>query len=376
MIEGPRAARDEGEIHAAAALADSVFYPDGTGDMGSWFPTLFHPGNRENLRVFVDDGRPVALAGFTVNDIVIHGARLRAACAGAVCTAPSHQGRGLASRLMEDLVARAREQGAQLLLVSGARHLYVRMGCVDAGLYRTAVVERGSAPPAGGCEVREATAADVPELAAALCAEPVRFVRSPDEWRLLLESRVLQCKPSRTWVAAFQGAAGYLCAQEPREEGGARVIKVLEIAGPRACVLAALAGIFRETGADRISIEMLDADHELRALCEAHGLPTLCRGFPGTVKIIDPRGLFDALGPWIEQRLTSEEARRFSIDTDHGVVFRLGGEKLAASSDAEVTARVFGSLTHAAADPGATALGRLLARLFPVPLVGYGLSYI
>jgi hypothetical protein len=85
MIEGPRAAR-EGELPAVVGLSNRVFYPDGGIDMGRVFPTLFLAVNAVNLRVFVDDGTPVSLAGMTVHDLRIDDVVVRAACIGSVCT--------------------------------------------------------------------------------------------------------------------------------------------------------------------------------------------------------------------------------------------------------------------------------------------------
>ncbi len=139
MLQGPRAAHEE-EIDALIGLATDAFNPDGVPagnpDMGAAFPTLFCPDNLPNLRIVTDEGRPVSMAGFTVREISVQGTRIRVACVGAVCTLASHRGRGIAAAIMEDVAAEAGARGAVMLLISGGRGLYRRMGCIDAGMWQ------------------------------------------------------------------------------------------------------------------------------------------------------------------------------------------------------------------------------------------------
>ena len=182
-LDGPRAARAD-ELPAVVDLANTVFGESSPHDLGRWFPWLFCRENLDHLRVFVDEGRPVALAGFMVKHVVVPGASFIAALVGAVCTLKSHRGRGLGTRLMDDCTAAARAAGASMLLISGGRGLYRRMGCIDAGRYVTVKVPRGADPAPADRQrlVREWRIADVPRLTELHRAEPVRFDRTEDEF--------------------------------------------------------------------------------------------------------------------------------------------------------------------------------------------------
>ncbi|HEY9593141.1 MAG TPA: GNAT family N-acetyltransferase, partial [Spirochaetia bacterium] len=206
MIEGPRAAT-QGELDAAGKLADEVFYPDGRVSMPSAFPALFSASNLRNLRVMVDNGAPVALAGCIVGAVSVYGALIPTASIGAVCTREFHRGMGLAGRVVEDALDEARGQGAVLALVSGGRSLYRRMGCIDAGLYRSIRVDRGVALPRIDVSLREWTPSDEPTLHALHHAEPIRHVRDPWTMGLALRTGLLFCKHGRTWVASMGGMA-------------------------------------------------------------------------------------------------------------------------------------------------------------------------
>jgi GNAT superfamily N-acetyltransferase len=288
MIEGPRAARAD-ELPAVVALSNSVFSPDGPSDMGRIFPTLFSAGNVGNLRIMVDRGRPVALSGMKLQDLQLDTAVVRAACIGSVCTAEAWRGQGLAARLMDDCVGAARAQGASLLLVSGGRGLYRRMGCVDAGLFSVIQVQRGGRVPDVSCEVREWTEADVADLEALHAKERIRFVREPGEMRTLLRTKSLHARPGSTWVVrTAEGTAAYLCVSGPDPRTKPGVLVAREIAGSRSAVLAAARPILDASSAERLDIEVPASDQELHAFARACGCAIRSAGMHGTVKIIDP----------------------------------------------------------------------------------------
>ncbi len=249
MIEGPRAVLPA-ELDAVVRLANTVFRRGDDADMGTSFPTLFDADNLENLQIMLDEGRPVALAGGVLRDLCLAGTKIRVGLVGAVCTLEEFRGQGMAGRVVEAVVARSAEQGAVAVLVSGGRGLYRRMGCVDAGLWRTVRVEETSSLPRLGCDVAEWTGRDIPEMAALYQAEPVRFERGMEEMRTLLESRSLHARPGRTWVCRLgQKLAAYVCTTGPEQRSGERVLKALEIAGSRHALLAALPAICAATGA-------------------------------------------------------------------------------------------------------------------------------
>jgi GNAT superfamily N-acetyltransferase len=374
-LEGPRAARFD-ELPAVVEMSNTVFGQGAPHDMGRWFPTLFCRENLGHLRVFVDDGRPVALAGYTLERVVVPGASFVAALVGSVCTLASHQGRGLGSRLMEDCTAAARAEGASVLLISGGRGLYRRMGAIDAGRYATVKVPRGAmpdAPAAGRRSVREWRISDVPRMSELQRAEPVRFERTEDQLMAYLRTGRVSCRPCRTWVACAPGeparVEAYLCVQESRETPEGRIISVQEFGGSRGTVLESLASILQEMGADRAEIDCLGSDQELPRLAASRGLTTVARGFQGTVKAIDPPRLLPALkrfaGPTVTVWASAE-----------GFTVRLGTESFDVRGLDEVTAFLFGSVERQPLMPGPGPLRAALESGFPIPLPDYGLTYI
>jgi len=356
MIEGPRAAREE-ELPGVVRLANEVFYPDGSVDMGRVLPMLFSAVNAGNLRVFVDDGTPVALSGMTVQDIRLDEVVVRAACIGSVCTLDDYRGQGLAARLVDDCVAAASAQGVSLLLVSGGRGLYRRMGCVDAGLFTVIRVGRDCRLPPGSCRVREWTEADLPELEALHTQEPVRFVRAPGEMRSLLRTRALHARSARTWIVRVgERTAGYLCVSEPDEKTGPGVLIAREIAGSRHAILSAAHPIMDACHLECLDIEVPASDAETIFLAGAFGCAIRSAGMHGTLKIIDTARFFKALEPRFQARLSAEDrAVHLSYNTT-------------AAAAEDLAALVFGSVER---EPP-----QVLRSVFPLPLPAYGLNYV
>jgi hypothetical protein len=359
MIEGPRAAREE-ELPAVVRLSNEVFSPDGSIDMGTVFPRLFARDTLENLRVFVDGSTPVSLAGLTVQDLAIDNVVIRAACIGSVCTRKSHRGLGLAARLTEDCIAAASERGASLILVSGSRGLYRRIGCIDAGLYRLIRMNRASRRPEVSCTVREWTESDLADLHALHERENVRFIRAPGEMAALLRTRVLHCLPSRTWIVRVGGKA----------EAYVSVAKSMarEHAGSRRAILAAVPAILEASGIECLELEVTASDPEMTCLASSFGLASRITGRNGTLKITDRKSFFAALSPRVPASL--------SIECGNAAVFAAGSESMNVSSDEDLAALVFGSVERQPPDPGPGRLGELLRAVFPLPLPGYGLNYI
>ena len=100
--------------------------------------------------------------------LLVAGWRVRSGYVGGVVTAPEHRGRGVASALMRDGVAFARERRQALLVLRGIPDFYGRFGYADVMEVTEHVVERAPilALPASSYLVRPATLDDAPTLRA------------------------------------------------------------------------------------------------------------------------------------------------------------------------------------------------------------------
>ena len=120
------------------------------------------------LRGAFSDG--AFLGGCLVSERLLcaHSARLRSGYVGSVVTHPEHRRQGVATALMQDALALARERRQALLVLRGIPGFYHQFGYVD-------VLELGEhlispaevlALPFGDCRIRPASLADAPDLLA------------------------------------------------------------------------------------------------------------------------------------------------------------------------------------------------------------------
>lgn len=360
------------ELFQLVELANRVFRAQRNGDMGAEYPLVFEAPNAENLRVARYDGRIVAHVGLCIRDAHILGAPVRIASIGAVATDPDHRGHGLASRLMAEARAQAVADGASLMLISGGRGLYHRLGFVEVGLFHQYRVPAGAADP--GIEVTEYQRDDLPALIALYQAEPVRFMRHISDWHKLVAAGMLMNQPADIRVIRHGNAiVGYAGVQRPRT--GAEAARVREIAGSRSALAGALPAIAQEYEAAAAEVVTWSTDAEWRSQAMSRGWRWTPMSFPGTLGIIDPGQFFAAVRPLIAERLGSE----LKIEpAGEGARLSARGESVVLETMGQLTALVFGGETEEArcVPPLPEGVHEAVATAFPLPLLWYGYNYV
>ncbi|MHC4480992.1 MAG: GNAT family N-acetyltransferase [Planctomycetota bacterium] len=383
-IEGPRGA-SAAELDAVVALADSVFRPGAESSMREEFPLLFREENAENLRIFADGASVVAHVGMLLREVSLLGMRHLCCCVGSVCTDPEYRGQGLATRLLEDARQRAVRQGADIFLVSGGRGLYRRFGFVDVGSYGIYTVKRRQLPGEGGYALRSWRPGDLAALVRIHAAEPVRFIRTPEDFLAFLQTGKVACVAGDTVVVVPKGSdqpVAYMCCQfgsapwERKQDEDA--ISVREVAGPRWALAHGMRLLLQERGAARLDLHHLGSDVEMAALAVGLGWRGEERGFPGTVGIVDPLRFWEACAPLFAERLGPERAERLQLDAADTLRLCYGDNELVLDGMGAFTRLVF-LPRHRRRDlklDRRSALTAVLDELFPLPLVDYGLNYI
>ncbi|MGQ9524064.1 MAG: GNAT family N-acetyltransferase [Armatimonadota bacterium] len=367
--EGPMPCSPE-DIHLAVELANRVFRPNSTGDMGAEYPLLFSKSNAQNLLVVKARGRVISLVGLCIRDAAILGYRIRTVSVGSVCTDPAFRGRGLASALMHDAIERSRSQGCSLMLISGDRSLYRRLGAVPVTAFQACTVAADCVPAVSGVvQVFDVEAQNAPILAGLYQREPVRFRRSMDDWRALLGARMLMNRPADFFTAEQDGVpTAYVCVQRPGRDG---IPAIREYAGSRCAVRLMLPWICRRYSADAVDLTLMPGDLDMFHILQAESLTVRPQSFDGTVCLIDPPVFFGALTGLVSERVW-DLGLAVSWQGEEAV-FTLGAESLVWRGLAEITARVFEGIP---ADAQPSPLITALRSVFPVPLLWYGLNYV
>jgi predicted N-acetyltransferase YhbS len=361
------------ELFDLVDLANRVFRAGRPGDMGSEYPLVFEAPNAEQLLVARGGGRIVSHVGVCLRDATLLGAPVRVASIGAVATDPEHRGQGLASRLMELARRHAVERGASLMLISGHRGLYHRLGYVEVGSFLTSTLPAGDPDPA--VAVTPFAEDDLPAVVSLYQSEPVRFLRPLEDWHKLVAASMLMNQPADLLVLR-QGNAivGYAGVQRPSPSrpGPARV---REIAGSRTAMAAALPGIARQYGCEAAELVTWPSDAEWRSQAALRGWNWSLTPFPGTLGVIDPPRFLGAISPLVEERLGTDLRLE---PAGEGARLHAGGESVTLDSMGQLTALLFGGDTpEARAVPELPAAVRAACDVaFPLPLLWYGYNYI
>jgi len=384
---GPRLARLEDR--AACDRLGAICFGGGAAEENETISML---PSGDTYAIFSQD-KPVAQIGIFherlhVNENVIHIGSI-----GGVCTHPEHRGQGLASQLMETCTQQLVKEKASLMLISGDRGLYLRLGCVPAGLFNRFTLRAGPIRAGlDGLTLRPVTPAD-----AALCSrlyqsEAAHFARPIDRFAEALHdpwSYLL----SAGWIVALSGQpVAYFILGLPweysdRPEAGVRAIT--EYAGSRTAIAHALGRLLSQDPVgnhpplQEIWAQVAWQDVDLTQLLTRLGGEIIPEAlFDHTMRLINFPALMTGLRAYVRARLEPKLRR--------GLTFAQHGPLLGAQGgDACVIARQQDRLELSVADmtrlvmgapdapvisaPGA--LAEVLADLFPLPAFYPGLNY-
>ncbi|MBI4553855.1 MAG: GNAT family N-acetyltransferase [Candidatus Latescibacteria bacterium] len=379
-MDGPRSLRPE-EFESLCQLVNAVFRPDGSGRMERQYPLLFSEENFEHLLVMVDGKRVVSHVGTLTRDVSILGRTIQTISIGAVATYPEYRGQGLATALMQRAVQKGKEEGSAVMLISGGRGLYQRLGAVRVGQYAGFTVDR-EAIPTGAVEVVPAAPDDIPVMTRIYAREAVRYVRSVDDFRTNVASGWVCDRAGESLLIRQQGRPlAYAGVQRPRTSrpNEPAVARLVEIAGVRSAIVQALPALIERYGA-AVEVITLATDAEMAHLMKGYGITPAPVGYPGTVKILLPEHFIATFLDYIEMLVgtASSDRLRWKASNDH--IHFICGDQSATFDSSTLTQLCFG-VVEPDVDPRTvlpedTELRALLDAVFPLPLVWYGYNYV
>ena len=377
-MEGPRELQAP-EYESLCKLVNTVFRGDGAGRMEEQYPLLFASENFDHLLVMVDGGRVVSHVGALTRDISVMGCRITVMSIGAVATYESHRGQGLATKLMELAIRKAKDQDAVLMPISGGRGLYTRLGAKRIGQYAAYGVRR-SVLSSARTDVRPAKPSDLTAMTRLYAMESSRYVRSTADLKKVVDAAWICDRDGETMVIRQDGrAVAYVGIQKPRadrEEEEAGRARIVEIAGSRAALVRALPALLDLYGAGSLEIVTTGADLELASLLRSRGITATPQGFTGTVLVLQPERLLAVFEEYIGDVL-GPGALAWEV-AEGSVVLRCGGQEHAIASG-DLGALVFGMVPPDEDPIKAIASGPLrtaLESVFPLQLPWYGFNFV
>ncbi|MGB9797356.1 MAG: GNAT family N-acetyltransferase [bacterium] len=373
-MEGPRGTKKE-EFWQLIELVNLVFRPE-TRAMKEQYQILFSEENLENLRVIVEEGRPVSHIGTLERDIEIQGCRSRVGLVGAVCTHPDYRGRGYATLLLNDCIKRFEEHGCDFMLVSGIRRLYDSADCLLIGnVYRLEIRERDLWRFEKNNPISLSDSADehLEDMIKAYEEKKVKFIRPRKDWEIALKSRFVMDAPCEFLVIKEEEKfRGYLIVRV-WEEG--RMAEVREYAGDKKAIIDSVPYLFERYGLASLTIPVPWEDRELAKQIQDKGVFTTIVPIPGTVRLLNFSRLMERMRPYLRERIGEIADRLRFEEKEEKYSISLDGEELVIEGRRAITWVILSR-------PGGYEIvgeGKLLSYLreiLPIPFVWYGINYI
>ncbi len=389
QFDGPRLLR-LGELVASNRLFHICFdmpESDNETDLFADYVAPKHGGTY----VVAHEGKLVSQIGTFHHRIQVYDGTIQTGSIGGVCTHPDYRGRQLASHLLEYCTQQLVDEGANLMLISGARGTYTRLGNVPHGRYLDFSIKpkqgrRRSMPL--DLVVRKATSADTLICSMLYQAEPVHFVRQHSDFSAALHD------PARNeyihtdqWIVERAGQAlAYLFLGNPYEyELEAGIRHVAEYAGSRLALADAIDTIMITSTLQELSWPVAWQDIELTQLLQDSGYQGTVTPLNGqTLRIINFPAFMADLRPILRARLDANLLRGLRFEQSGPLLGGLGADRYAITrgSDrlevdgAAMTRLILGSTDGAPESirpPGA--LAEVVAALFPLPSFLPGLNY-
>lgn len=371
-MEGPRGTRRE-EFEDLINLVNLVFRPE-SQSMQREYESIFNEDNLENLRIIVEDGRPVSHIGTLEKDIRIFNCSSRVGLVGAVCTHPDYRGRGYATLLLNDCIERFKEHGCDFMLVSGARRLYDSADCLFVGsVIRLEIMRRDlwRFDKRDDLSVEDFREEDLEDMMKAYEEKEVRFVRDRRDWEIALRCGQVMNAPSNFLVVKEKGRfKGYLIVHFSKGTGDVR-----EYGGDREALMDAIPILFEKYQLQALSFPIPCEDGEFARRIQDKGVYSSVVPIAGTVRLLNFPRLMERLRPLFRERLGEmERDLRFE---EEGEEFKISlkGEELVIKGRRAMTWTIL-SRPGGYEIPGQGELADALRKVFPIPFVWYGINYI
>ncbi len=340
------------------------------------FPILFDRQRMDNMNVMVEKGRVASHVGAVRRALDLLGTRLQATFIGAVCTYPAFEGQGLASKLLHHVIKKDRKQGCDLLLISGFRGLYQRLGAAYVG--RIAML-KGSASKIKRLlpvSVRRTRLRDIKAMHGLHQQEPVHVVRPEDDLRVIWRTKFASARDVEFYtVLLADRVAGYFVVPRPFRKDS----WVVEYAGLKAALVEALPELAKKLKAKTLQFKVPSADQEMARLVREAGFRPRPAEMDFTVVVINFQGLMHKLKPAFQRILRGDQARMFKFKEKKGkYIFSLGREKFICPDRALLAKIIFGDRRGEGirGGPKSRNLKKIFGKIFPIALPNAGISFV
>ena len=304
-MEGPRAARPE-ELPLVEQLANTVFRghrEDAPKTMFQEYPDLYDVSNAENVRIILEDGKPVANINFLPQTLSIYGSNVSMATLGGVCTLQECRSKGYGTMLLNDCLDRMREQGVSVLHISGDRHMYRNAGSLPAGvIYNYSVsMEDATKLDSAGLTLEEYNEGLLDTLISLYREEDVRYMRPYNRFKLLLASRKFIDRNGLDRKTIFIKSEGRYVAYLMLVLDNVGKGRIPDWAGPREVIINASSKLIEAYGLSSITGHIPGHEKSVLDFCRNSNISLSAGRYPGTLKIVNFKAFMESLKPYFHE---------------------------------------------------------------------------
>ncbi len=345
-------------------------------------PHVLCEENIENLRVIVSDGKVVSHLAIWEGWLHFYGIWLKVGLIGCVCTHPDYRMKGYASSLVKDAFAKLYRDHVDFVMVSGARSLYSRAGCVEAGIIYNYYVPLNTlkdlATSLDELKVESYSEDKTSDLIELYQREPIRFRRSFEEFKLFAD---------RVFLAEVEALSISVSYRMNKPTSYVALVKgffnnltVVEYAGSRIDVLKTLYDASKDLKVEYVRFPIPYGDWELITLLEGSGLKPKISQAPASLAILNPAIFANKIRPYIEERLGVKANFKVVTHNDGGLEVYMFGECARLRDPKAFTTLVFGrpETVHNqdTIEFDYTSIPKAFRKAFPIPSFNYGLNYL
>lgn len=333
----------------------------------------------------LESGRTVSRVGLWEKAVYVYGCTFKVGCIGGVWTKEEYRGRGYATRLLESAIKRAREDGSDILLVSGDRGLYRRLNCVAAAPYYLFKISKEDLKdfPKGTVEPEEYHDEDLLDLVGIYRQEPVRYHRRVEQFEKSIDQKYwwplwpgwFYVKWNTYLIRWESQSLAYVVVQPSNLNGSKRLAAICEYAGSRRAIVEAIPWIFQKYGVETLLLWVYPSDLEFKFQLRKIGLKLEVVDLPGhTIKMLDFPRLCERLKPYFEMYLKPRNLELLNFRQE-GEVFMVEFQSERIQFDGKKVVRlVFGSIEEPLKIPKNGELAAILKGIFPIPFPWPGLE--
>jgi GNAT superfamily N-acetyltransferase len=364
-MEGPRATSKE-EFKEVINLINDVFRISGNHKptMKEEFPLLLNEDNSDNMRIILDEGRPVSAVNYLREDIFIEGSKIKAASIGAVCTAAEYRGNGYSSLILDDVERKMKEEHVDIVLISGTRSLYTRRNCIMLQNFYKCMSYPKQDETIEILEYDEKYLKNMMEL---YNRQSTRYYRSFDDFNALIMSATIPWGDFsyKKYVIVKNGEfVGYIVLRII--DGNSKYGQVIESLGDKNMINAALKSLAFELGVESIQ-SYIHVNEKHADSFDSKKLDYL----EGTLKIINFVSLMENLRSYFLQYVPNSIGENIVFIEDEGrYIIKLKDEILEIDNLEKITKLVFeGKKDGITGIDDVQSIEMFIDRVFPIPFV-------